>query len=76
MTQVNKNHFFLPYDRSRCTNHRCLLRTNCKRYMALKYDKENEKSGSTPSEVLVTRFEPKNGDDYKTVECEHQIGFD
>lgn len=44
--------------------------------MALKYDKENEKSGSTPSEVLVTRFEPKNGDDYKTVECEHQIAFD
>lgn len=46
----------------RCCNHRCTLRTNCKRYMQLMHDKVEKRDG-----IKVTRY----GDVDITVSCHY-----
>jgi len=55
----------LNKDIARCMNHRCSLRTYCKRYMQLKFDYENNEQGIVP----VSRFGNKD----ETKSCEHYL---
>lgn len=47
----------------RCVNHRCSLRTNCRRYLQLAIDKQEKAVGRK-----VSRF----GDVDTTIKCHHQ----
>lgn len=48
----------------RCNNHRCMLRTNCKRYMQLAADKREKRFW-----IIPHRYEPHNDT------CNSQIPF-
>lgn len=55
----------LNQDVTRCNNHRCSLRTNCKRYLQLKLDFEEKMQ----EYILVSRF----GNKEETKSCEHYL---
>lgn len=59
---------YLLNDVSRCSNHRCLLRMNCQRYMQIGYDTINNVVAP------VNHFTPK-GEGYRASKwnCEHQL---
>lgn len=56
----------LPYDVSRCNNHRCWIRTKCLRYMAMASD-VNE-IPEMRAIIPVQRFEPNNDK-----QCKHKL---
>lgn len=56
-------------DIDRCNNHRCSLRSNCRRYMQLKNDNRLGRQG----EISVNRFGNTNGT--YTKQCNHYISI-
>lgn len=60
----------LPNDISRCNNHRCRLRNNCKRYLQIAYDFHKDRNNKIP----VTRFSGTKQDEFESViECDEQL---
>lgn len=63
----------IPNDISRCPNHRCLLRTQCKRYMQIAEDWKTFGKGS-PEARPYNRHEPE-GNQLDNAHCSHQLPY-
>lgn len=59
---------YIPNNVARCDNHRCLLRTNCARYMQIAEERKQPGFKSVP----YTRFEPINFFDYSISASGHR----